>query len=175
MHAIIKGERDTINGFPVTWYQRGGNRVAVAEWEDLGPGRAAQATMESFFGFLDTMSQGGFQSSDNSFFEAMDEIGGFPVAGESEDLDDEKWTLESVTERDLDPDAFEPPAGYRLRTMGGFFSVRPETQALLSICASGISMRRSSCSSVSNRHDDASIDFSTFSNGSGLCTAYPCT
>ena len=50
----------------------------------------------------------------------MSEIGGFPVAGRSFEggEDDEDWNLKSVTERDLDPDAFEPPKGYRLRTMG---------------------------------------------------------
>lgn len=42
----------------------------------------------------------------------------FPV--ETTDLEDgETFTLRSAGERVLDPDAFEPPKGYRLRTMGG--------------------------------------------------------
>ena len=47
-------------------------------------------------------------------------LDGFPVVTrsfEGGELDSET-VLESVTERDLDPDAFEPPKGYRLRTMG---------------------------------------------------------
>ncbi len=48
------------------------------------------------------------------------EVGGFPVVTrhfEGGELESET-VLESITERDLDPDAFEPPKGYRLRTMG---------------------------------------------------------
>lgn len=42
----------------------------------------------------------------------------FPVS--TTDLEtDETFSLRGARERDLDPDAFEPPKGYRLRTMGG--------------------------------------------------------
>ena len=119
---MIKGEDDTINGFPVTWYHnpRGGS-VAIADWDDLGPGAKTEDTFREFFEFMDAMGQGGFQS-DSGFLKAIGEGGGFPVAGRSPNVGDEDaWELESVTERDIDPDAFEPPAGYRLRTMGGFF------------------------------------------------------
>ena len=73
-----------------------------------------------------------FGSDDGfNFFEAMDRIGGFPVRGkifEDGELDEE-FSLESVTERDIDPDAFIPPPGYRLRTMGGFFGNAGVTEA----------------------------------------------
>lgn len=119
---MIRGERETINGYPAIWYERAGRgRVAMADWDDLGPGAEAQETMETFFEFLAAMSQGGM-APDSGFMDAVGEIGGFPVAGNSaESMSDEDWVLESVEKRDLDPDAFEPPAGYRLRTMGGFF------------------------------------------------------
>ena len=56
----------------------------------------------------------------------MDEIGGFPVVGEEfEDGENvEGWSLESITERDLDPDAFEPPSGYRLKNFGRILPVK---------------------------------------------------
>lgn len=121
--AIVRGESDTVNGYPVVWYERPGRgRVAVADWDDLGPLAEARETLESFFRFMADMQRGGFEA-DSSFLDAMREVDGFPVAGESfgGGLEDDEWTLESIRERDLDPDAFEPPKGYRLRTMGGFF------------------------------------------------------
>ena len=53
-------------------------------------------------------------------FEHMNEIDGFPVVTRNfagGELESES-TLRSAEERDLDPDAFEPPKGYRLRSMG---------------------------------------------------------
>ncbi len=50
----------------------------------------------------------------------MNEIDGFPVVTRNfagGELESES-TLRSAEERDLDPDAFEPPKGYRLRSMG---------------------------------------------------------
>ncbi|MBZ0130378.1 MAG: hypothetical protein K8F59_14825 [Rhodobacteraceae bacterium] len=52
------------------------------------------------------------------FARQMARLNRFPIS--TTDLeDDETFTLESAAERDLDPDAFEPPKGYRLRTMPG--------------------------------------------------------
>ena len=59
-------------------------------------------------------------ASDRNTIDIFSQIDGFPVVTrdfEGGELESET-VLESVTERDLDPDAFEPPKGYRLRTMG---------------------------------------------------------
>ncbi len=52
----------------------------------------------------------------------MKELGGFPVV--TREFDDYDGSLEGETalrsarRQTLDPDAFEPPKGYRLRSMG---------------------------------------------------------
>lgn len=130
---LIKGDSDTVNGYPAVNYKlltsgQKAKELWVTDWKELGVGAEAQDTFESYFNFFAEMSNSlgekGFGSdSDLDFFETMDQIGGFPVFGqyfEGGDVDEE-FSLDSVTERDLDPDAFEPPAGYTLRTMGGFF------------------------------------------------------
>ena len=57
--------------------------------------------------------------SDNPY-QHMAEIDGFPVVtrefGDDGSLEDES-TLRSSQRRTLDPDAFEPPAGYKRRSM----------------------------------------------------------
>ena len=72
--------------------------------------------------FQDMMGPGlgSFFNADRNPIESFNRVDGFPVVTrtfEGGELDSET-VLESVTERDLDPDAFEPPKGYRLRTMG---------------------------------------------------------
>ena len=130
---LIQGNKENINGYPAVLYELflGGEKTKelwVTDWKDLGAGAKAQETFESYFDFFAAISDGfdelGFGSDSGlNFFEAMDQIGGFPVAGKDFEAGevDEEWSLESITERDLDPDAFIPPPGYRLRTMGGFF------------------------------------------------------
>ena len=57
---------------------------------------------------------------EDSMFELFDEIDGFPVVTrdfEGGELDSEA-TLRSARRRTLDPSEFEPPAGYKRRTMG---------------------------------------------------------
>lgn len=129
---IRRGARVTTNGYPAANYtlSRNGQTVqelSVADWSDLGVGSAEQETFESYFEFFAEMEKLSKNSpfgsdEDANFFESMDQIGGFPVAGrhfEGGEVDEE-WSLRSSRRRTLDPDEFEPPAGYRLRTMGGF-------------------------------------------------------
>ena len=126
-------ETGTKNGYPCRKYEvwRGGEKVQelwVTDWSNVKGGDEVAATFREMAGFwteiMDSFrsSAGAFGpfASDDHFAVTFDRVGGFPVVTrdfEGGELDSET-VLESVTERDLDPDAFEPPKGYRLRTMG---------------------------------------------------------
>ncbi len=129
------GERATRQGYPCVRYDvlRGGEKFQelwVTDWSNVKGGEevaGAFREMASFYGelmdsFKDMMGPGAgnFFPADRNPVEAFTQIDGFPVVTrdfEGGELESET-VLESVTERDLDPDAFEPPKGYRLRTMG---------------------------------------------------------
>ena len=127
-------ERATKQGYPCVRYDvlRDGEKIRelwVTDWSNIkGGGDVVDAfkEMASFYDeLLDSIGQkpgspGGFFSGDDNPIESFTRVDGFPVVTrsfEGGELESES-VLESVTERDLDPDAFEPPKGYRLRTMG---------------------------------------------------------
>lgn len=61
-------------------------------------------------------------SVDNNVFEHMKELGGFPVV--TRDFADDgslegETALRSARRQTIDPDAFEPPSGYRRQEMFG--------------------------------------------------------
>ncbi|MEE8525827.1 MAG: hypothetical protein V3T72_17975 [Thermoanaerobaculia bacterium] len=127
------GERATRQGYPcVRWdVSRDGEKVRelwVTDWDNVRGGQqvvAAFQEMADFVGeLMDSFSQmaggGNFFDAGKNPIEDFTRVGGFPVVTrsfEGGELESET-VLESATERDLDPDAFEPPKGYRLRTMG---------------------------------------------------------
>ena len=128
------GERATKNGYPCVRYDvlRDGEKIRelwVTDWDNIKGGRDvmdAFKEMASFYGgLMDSFGQkagssGGFFRVDSNPVESFTKVDGFPVVTrnfEGGELESET-VLESVTDRDLDPDAFEPPKGYRLRTMG---------------------------------------------------------
>ena len=127
------GERAARKGYPCVRYDvlRDGAKVRemwVTDWDNIKGGRDVVDSfkeMASFYGeLMDSFSgssgaPGFFKASGNPV-EMFTGVDGFPVVTrsfEGGELESET-VLESVTERDLDPDAFEPPKGYRLRTMG---------------------------------------------------------
>lgn len=124
------GQRGTKEGYPCVRYDvlRGEEKVQelwVTDWSNIEGGTDVAETFGEMAEFVDdtmgAFSQNGglFEASDNPI-EAFTKINGFPVVTrdfEGGELESET-VLKSVTERDLDPDAFEPPKGYRLRTMG---------------------------------------------------------
>jgi len=83
-----------------------------------------QSMMNSLIGYTEFLEKqiGGF-GGDQDFgqeFEKLKDLGLFPVAGEDFDDDgslDESWKLRSAKRRTLDPAAFEPPSGYKRRSM----------------------------------------------------------
>ncbi len=128
------GERATHQGYPCVRYDvlSAGVKTQelwVTDWSNVRGGKevaGAFREMASFFeelmdSFKDMMGPGSdFFNAGGNPIESFSKIDGFPVVTrsfEGGELESET-VLESVTERDLDPDAFEPPKGYRLRTMG---------------------------------------------------------
>lgn len=118
-------------GYPCVRYDvfRDGQRVRelwVTPWSKIEGGEEAEESFSDMADFfkqmMDSFSDqlgGGFVDTDNVFAE-MAEIDGFPVVTRDFDDDgslDSETSLRSARRRTLDPDAFEPPAGYKRRSM----------------------------------------------------------
>ncbi len=126
------GERATHNGYPCVRYDvllgdRRTHEVWVTDWKNVEGGSDVVGVFEDmadFFGemmdSLPDMGQGGGDSFGDPVFEHMRELGGFPVVtrefGEDGSLEGET-ALRSTRRATLDPDAFEPPSGYRRQEM----------------------------------------------------------
>ena len=126
------GERGEKNGYPCVKYEiwRDGRKLRelwVTDWDNVEGGSEVVDTFEDMADFFKELmdsipdfGQGG-QSGDPAF-EHMREIGGFPVVtrefGDDGSLEDES-TLRSARRRTLDPAEFEPPSGYKRRSMLG--------------------------------------------------------
>lgn len=124
-------ERDTKNGYPCVKYEvlRGGTKIRelwVTDWDNIEGGADVVDAFEDMADFFREMmdaipdfGQGG-QTGGAPVFEHMKELGGFPVEtsefGSDGSLESES-ALRSAKRRTLDPDAFEPPAGYKRRPM----------------------------------------------------------
>ena len=125
------GDRQTINGYPCVRYDvlRGGQKVRelwVTDWSNVEGGTDVVSAFEDMADFfnelMDSMpqfGQGGGPVGDPAF-EHMREIGGFPVV--TKEFDDDgslegESTLRSARRQTIDPDAFEPPSGYKRQEM----------------------------------------------------------
>ena len=128
------GDKATMEGYPCVRYDvmKGDTKVRelwVTDWSRIEGGQEAWTVLQDMAGFhaeiMEMMNKAAgpaaaFLKMDDSTFADFTKVDGFPVVTkdfEGEGLERES-VLKSVTERDLDPDAFEPPKGYRLRTMG---------------------------------------------------------
>ncbi len=126
------GERATHSGYPCVKYEvvRGGTKIRelwVTDWGNVEGGGdvtgAFQAMAEFMQEMLDALPAGGAPGGmGDSVIAQMNEIDGFPVVtrefGDDGSLEDES-TLRSAQRRTLDPAEFEPPAGYKRRSMMG--------------------------------------------------------
>lgn len=124
-------ERATHNGYPCVKYvvSRDGRKVRelwVTDWSNLEGGsevvEAFEGMAEFFREMLDSLpnvGRGG-PGFDDNMFEHLKELGGFPVVTR-EFADDGalegETTLRSAKRQNLDPDVFEPPAGYKRQEM----------------------------------------------------------
>lgn len=120
-------ERSTQNGYPCVKYEvyRDGRKLRelwVTDWSNVEGGRETSKTFEEMGEFFHEMMEampnlgGGGPGPDDSAFEHMKELGGFPVVtrefAEDGSLEGES-ALRSANRRTIDPDEFEPPAGYK--------------------------------------------------------------
>jgi len=128
------GERGKQAGYPCVRYVvlRDGHKVRelwVTDWDHIEGGRdvvGAFEEMAAFFGELmeaiPNMGGQGSESLDETIYRYMEELDGFPVVtrefGDDGSLEGES-TLRSARRRTLDPAAFEPPSGYKRRSMLG--------------------------------------------------------
>ncbi len=125
------GERAKHNGYPCVKYEvsRQGKKVRelwVTDWSNVEGGEEAMEAFKSMAEFfeemLDAFGDMGNASMSSNMFVQLREIDGFPVVTREFDDDgslESESTLRSSKRRTLDPADFEPPAGYKRRSMGG--------------------------------------------------------
>jgi hypothetical protein len=130
------GERADKRGYPCVKYEvlldgRKIRELWVTDWGNVDGGDEAEDAFREMAKFFSEMLEafsdaaggfGGFGPQDGGIFADMKEIDGFPVVtsgfGEDGSLEDES-ELRSARRRTLDPAEFEPPAGYKRRSMMG--------------------------------------------------------
>ena len=125
------GERAEKNGYPCVKYDvyRNGQKIRelwVTDWNNVEGGNDVVGAFEDMADFftelLDSIPTFGGQGPDfgDPAFEHMRELGGFPVV--TKEFDDDgslegETALRSARRQPLDPDAFEPPSGYKRQEM----------------------------------------------------------
>ena len=126
-------ERATHSGYPCVKYEvlRDGRKVRelwVTDWSNVEGGSDVVGAFEDMADFftemLDSLPSFGQESGPmgDPAFEHLREIGGFPVITREFDDDgslEAESTLKSSRRQTLDPDAFEPPSGYKRQEMFG--------------------------------------------------------
>ena len=125
------GERAEKAGYPCVKYELlVGGRITrelwVTDWDNIEGGEDMIGAFEDMADFfrelMDSMPDMGQGDSgmDDNMFEYMRELGGFPVVDKEFDDDgslNSEGTLRSAQRRTLDPAEFEPPSGYKRRSM----------------------------------------------------------
>lgn len=126
------GERGTKNGYPCVKYEvlRDGRKMRelwVTDWNQIEGGSEVAGAFREMAELMKKMrdaipatgAPGGF---DDAIMLQMNELPGFPVVtrdfDETGSLESES-SLRSSRRQSLDPDEFEPPAGYKRRSMFG--------------------------------------------------------
>ncbi len=125
-------ERATHNGYPCVKYEvlQSGRKIRelwVTDWSNVEGGSNVAGAFEEMADFfremMDAMpNAGGLAASgiDQNVFEHQKELDGFPVV--TRDLNDDgtlerETVLRSAKRQRIDPDAFEPPSGYKRQKM----------------------------------------------------------
>jgi hypothetical protein len=123
------GERAEHNGYPCVKYEvlRDGRTIRelwVTDWKNIEGGADVAelfVDMSQFFKeMLDSLPKIAGEGGADQAFEYMKEIGGFPVVSREFDNDgtlESESSLQSARSQTLDPDTFEPPAGYKRQDM----------------------------------------------------------
>ena len=129
------GEKAEKNGYPCTRYEvlqagRKRSELWVTDWSNVEGGAEVAVAFEDMADFFSELIKslpdtgggfgGGFGGLAEGPIMGLREIGGFPVVtrefGEDGSLEGES-ELRSARRESIDPDAFEPPAGYKRQQM----------------------------------------------------------
>ncbi len=126
---VSTGIRATKAGYPCVKYEEYLDGVKIREiwitdWSNIDGGDEAENAFRGMNNFFDKITDkmgdmfGGNDFQDVTYFK-----NGFPVYSksfneESGELEDESWLKRTRRQR-IDPDAFEPPSGYKRRSMLG--------------------------------------------------------
>lgn len=124
------GETATRNGYPCVKYEvlvdgRKVRELWVTDWNNIEGGDEAVDAFENMGDFFVVLENalpdfGQGPGMEDNPFSNMRELGGFPVV--TREFDDygeleSEAQLRSATRRALDPDAFDPPSGYKRQEM----------------------------------------------------------
>lgn len=126
------GERATKRGYPCVKYEvwRDGRKIRelwITDWSNVEGGGEARDAFRNLAGFFDAMLEalpelpGGGGPIGGGFTDEMGFSEGFPVenTGFGPDGEEDDFSgLRSARRRTLDPAEFEPPSGYKRRSMG---------------------------------------------------------
>lgn len=125
----MTGENAEHNGYPCVRYEvlRDGRVIRehwVTDWQNVEGGAEVedlfQEMSEFFREMLDSLPKFAESDGADQAFEHLKEMGGFPVVtrdlGDDGSLESES-SLRSARRQTLDPDAFEPPSGYKRQEM----------------------------------------------------------
>ncbi len=122
------GERGTKSGYPCVKYEvyLDGKKIKeiwTTDWSNIDGGGEAQDAFAGMNKFFEKIKDKiGDMLGDGGPYDDMNFENGFPVVTKNfnEDdgsLEDESWLIKTRRQR-IDIDAFEPPSGYKRRTMG---------------------------------------------------------
>lgn len=128
------GEKSEKNGYPCVKYivTKEGKKTHehwVTDWKNVEGGEETAAAFSDMATFFQEMMDAFASSSgmgampfnfDANMFAGLNSLGGLPIAtkdyADDGSLESES-SLRSAERRDLDPDAFEPPSGYKRQEM----------------------------------------------------------
>ncbi|MCP4201914.1 MAG: hypothetical protein GY769_08270 [bacterium] len=124
------GERADKNGYPCVKYEvlvegRKVRELWSTDWDNVEGGSDVVDAFEDMAGFFREMMDalpdfGQGRGMGDPAFENMKELGGFPVVTREFDQDGSlqgETALRSAKRQTIDPDAFEPPSGYKRQEM----------------------------------------------------------
>lgn len=118
-------ERDKQQGYPSVKYvatQDGEviRELWVTDWDNVDGGEEARDAFKAMAAFWQDAFGDMAQMTGENPIELFEKVDGFPVVTRemSNGKVDSESILKSAAETDVDPASFEPPAGYKLDTMG---------------------------------------------------------